>query len=41
MSSIPGCAGVPDAPQYLASYLIAAAERAAQGSRSQMAGVPA
>ena len=41
MSSIPGCAGVPDAPQHLASYLIAAAERAAQGSRSQMAGVPA
>ncbi len=41
MSSIPGCAGVPDAPQHLASYLIAAAERAAQGSRSQMAGAPA
>jgi len=41
MSSIPGCGGVPDAPQHLASYLIAAAERAAQGARSQMAGTPA
>lgn len=41
MSSIPGCGGVPGAPQHLASYLIAAAERAAQGSRSQMAGAPA
>jgi len=41
MSCIPGCGGVPDAPQHLASYLIAAAERAARGFRSQMAGAPA
>jgi ribosomal protein S6--L-glutamate ligase len=31
MCSIPGCAGVPDAPSHLASYLRAAAERTAQG----------
>jgi len=41
MSSIPGCASVPDAPRHLASYLIAAAERAAQEFRSPMAGAPA
>jgi len=37
MCSIPGCGGVPDAPQHLASYLLAAAERAARGQRQQMA----
>jgi len=41
MCSIPGCGGVPDAPQHLASYLIAAAERAARGFRSQLAGAHA
>jgi len=41
MSSIPGCGGVPDAPQHLASYLIAAAERAARGLERQMAGARA
>ena len=30
MCSIPGCGGVPDAPQHLASYLLEAAERAAR-----------
>ncbi len=38
MSSIPGCGGVPDAPQHLASYLIAAAERAAQGQHASLVG---
>ena len=41
MSSIPGCGGVPNAPQHLASYLIAAAERAARGLERQMAGARA
>jgi len=41
MSSIPGCGGVPDAPQHLASYLIAAAERAARGLEPQLAGARA
>ncbi len=41
MCSIPGCGGVPDAPQHLASYLLAAAERAAGGQRRQMAGARA
>jgi len=31
MCSIPGCRGVPDGPSHLASYLYAAAERAARG----------
>ncbi|HVH66760.1 MAG TPA: hypothetical protein VM716_02755 [Gemmatimonadales bacterium] len=31
MCSFPGCGGVPDAPRHLASYLQAAAERAARG----------
>jgi len=35
MCSIPGCGGVPDAPVHLASYLYAAADRAAQGWRLQ------
>src|SRR5256886_15317477 len=33
MCSIPGCRGVPDGPSRLASYLYAAAERAARGQR--------
>jgi len=41
MCSIPGCGGVPDAPQHLASYLIAAAERAARGERPSMVGAEA
>src|SRR2546430_1348576 len=41
MCSIPGCGGVPDGEQHLASYLIAAAERAARGFRSQLAGAHA
>jgi len=35
MCSIPGCGGVPDAPQHLASYLLAAAQRAARGAVSE------
>src|SRR5207247_8711915 len=31
MCSIPGCRGVPGGPSHLASYLYAAAERAARG----------
>lgn len=38
MCSIPGCGGVPDAPRHLASYLLAAAKRAARGDRLAMAG---
>jgi ribosomal protein S6--L-glutamate ligase len=38
MCSIPGCRGVPDGPVHLASYLYAAAERAAQGRRSSCVG---
>ena len=41
MCSIPGCGGVPDAPQHLASYLLRAAERATRGQRLSMAGAPA
>ena len=41
MSCIPGCGGVPDAPQHLAAYLIAAAERAARGLERQVAGARA
>ena len=41
MCSIPGCGGVPDAPQHLASYLLAAAERAARGLELHVAGAPA
>jgi ribosomal protein S6--L-glutamate ligase len=32
MCSIPGCGGVPDAPRHLASYLLAAAQRAVRGA---------
>ena len=35
MCSIPGCGGVPDAPRHLASYLLAAAQRAARGAVSE------
>ena len=41
MCSIPGCGGVPDAPQRLASYLLAAAERAARGERPSIVGAEA
>jgi len=41
MCSIPGCGGVPDAPRHLASYLLAAAERATRGERLPMAGAHA
>src|SRR5438874_2403122 len=41
MCSIPGCGGVPDASQLLASYLLSAAERAARGQRLSMAGAQA
>ena len=41
MCSIPGCGGVPDAPQRLASYLIAAAGRAAGTFGRVMVGAPA
>ena len=41
MCSIPGCGGVPDAPQLLAAYLLAAAERAARGERLPVVGAPA
>jgi len=41
MCSIPGCRGVPDAPQHLASYLFAAAERAVRGLGLEMAGARA
>jgi ribosomal protein S6--L-glutamate ligase len=37
MCSIPGFKGVPDAPQLLAQYFYAAAERAARGERPQTA----
>jgi ribosomal protein S6--L-glutamate ligase len=35
MCSMPGCGGVPDAPQRLAAYLLAAAQRAAGGAVSE------
>ncbi|HEY6156607.1 MAG TPA: hypothetical protein VIV88_04100 [Gemmatimonadales bacterium] len=41
MCSIPGCGGVPDAPRHLASYLLAAAERAARGERLSLVGAHA
>ena len=41
MCSIPGCGGVPDAPQHLATYLLAAAERAGRGERLSLVGAPA
>jgi len=41
MCSIPGCGGVADAPQHLASYLLAAAERAAEGQRVSLIGAQA
>jgi len=41
MCSIPGCRGVPDGPSRLASYLYAAAERAARGQRLFESAVPA
>jgi len=37
MCSIPGFKGVPDAPQLLAQYFYATAERAARGERTQAA----
>ena len=41
MCSIPGCRGVPDGPSHLASYLYAAAERAARGQPLFESAVPA
>ena len=41
MCSIPGCRGVPDGPSHLASYLYAAAERAARGQPLFKSAVPA
>jgi ribosomal protein S6--L-glutamate ligase len=41
MCSIPGCGGVPDAPRHLASYLLAAAERASRGERLSLVGAHA
>ena len=41
LCSIPGCGGVPDAQQHLASYLLAAAQRAARGLGLEMAGARA
>ena len=38
MCSIPGCGGVPDAPRHLASYLLAAVERAARGLGQPLVG---
>ena len=40
MCSIPGCRGVPDGPSHLASYLYAAAERAARGQPLFESAVP-
>src|SRR5436190_15565232 len=40
MCSIPGCRGVPDGPSHLASYLYAAAERAARGQPLVESAVP-
>ena len=41
MCSIPGCRGVPDGPSHLASYLYAAAERAARGQPLFESAIPA
>ena len=41
MCSIPGCRGVPGGPSHLASYLYAAAERAARGQPLFESAVPA
>ncbi len=41
MCSIPGCRGVPDGPSHLASYLFAAAERAARGQPLFESAIPA
>jgi glutathione synthase/RimK-type ligase-like ATP-grasp enzyme len=41
MCSIPGCGGVPNAARHLASYLLAAARRAARGERLSLVGVHA
>ena len=41
MWSIPGCRGVPDGPSHLASYLYAAAERAARGQPLFESAIPA
>jgi len=40
MCSIPGCRGVPDGPSHLASYLYAAAKRAARGQPLFESAVP-
>ena len=41
MCSIPGCRGVPDGPSHLASYLYAAAKRAARGQPLFESAIPA